>query len=216
MRCRYWIFDMDGTLTDSMGPVWRAAPIALLAQYGIEAEPGLAEKLLTMTLAEGADYLRSTYPLPLDDEGYAAAVRDVVPKLYETVELKPGVRELIARLQSEGAQMCICSNTWEAQCRTVLGRLGIADAFSFYLTAQGEYSKSKPAVFHEAMRRMGATDPAECAVCEDSLYAARTARAEGFTVIGIADDSSRASADELRETSDQYLDDWTQLDWTKV
>ena len=34
------------------------------------------------------------------------------------MELKPGVRELLARLKAEGARMCICSNTWSAQCRT--------------------------------------------------------------------------------------------------
>ena len=30
MRCKQWIFDMDGTLTDSMTVVWRGAPLALL------------------------------------------------------------------------------------------------------------------------------------------------------------------------------------------
>ena len=34
MRCKQWIFDMDGTLTDSMTVVWRGAPLALLQRYG--------------------------------------------------------------------------------------------------------------------------------------------------------------------------------------
>ena len=34
MHCKQWIFDMDGTLTDSMGVVWEGAPDALLRRYG--------------------------------------------------------------------------------------------------------------------------------------------------------------------------------------
>ena len=34
MHCNNWIFDMDGTLTDSMTVVWEGAPDALLARYG--------------------------------------------------------------------------------------------------------------------------------------------------------------------------------------
>ena len=45
--------------------------------------------------------------------------------MYEKVELKPGVRDTLARLRAEGARMCVCSNTWSSQCRTVLTRLGI-------------------------------------------------------------------------------------------
>ena len=34
MHCKQWIFDMDGTLTDSMTVVWEGAPDALLRRYG--------------------------------------------------------------------------------------------------------------------------------------------------------------------------------------
>ena len=34
MHCNNWIFDMDGTLTDSMTVVWEGAPDALLRRYG--------------------------------------------------------------------------------------------------------------------------------------------------------------------------------------
>ena len=101
----------------------------------------------------------------------------------ETVELKPGVRSMLAKLQAEGA-MCICSNTWAEQCRTVLTRLGIAQYFSFIVEAQGVLHKAARSVL-ECMSRLGGADPAACAVCEDAVYAAATAHKAGYYVIGI-------------------------------
>ena len=187
MHCSNWIFDMDGTLTDSMTVVWEGAPDALLARYGRTPKSDLHKTLLTMGMADGAAYLIREYDLPLKMEDYNDVMWDVITKLYETVELKPGVRELLARLKAEGARMCICSNTWSAQCRTVLTRLGIDEYFDFYVEAQGALHKSRPDVFFQTLTRLGGTDPDRCVVCEDSLYAARTAHDAGFRVIGIAD-----------------------------
>ena len=183
MHCNNWIFDMDGTLTDSMTVVWEGAPDALLARYGRTPKSDLHKTLLTMGMADGAAYLIREYDLPLKMEDYNDVMWDVITKLYETVELKPGVRELLARLKAEGARMCICSNTWSAQCRTVLTRLGIAGYFSFIVEAQGVLHKSRPEVFFECMHRLGGADPAACAVCEDAVYAAATAHKGAPTVL---------------------------------
>ena len=216
MHRKQWIFDMDGTLTDSMTVVWQGAPLELLRRYGRTARPGIHDVLLSMGMVEGAEYLIRTYDLPLTLRDYEPAMRQVIRDLYKKVELKPGVREMLARLKAEGVRMCICSNTWSAQCRTVLTRLGIDEYFDFYVEAQGALHKSRPDVFFQTLTRLGGTDPDRCVVCEDSLYAARTAHDAGFHVIGIADAASKSDEPALREVSDQFLTDWTELDWNKV
>ena len=216
MHCSNWIFDMDGTLTDSMTVVWEGAPDALLARYGRTPKSDLHKTLLTMGMADGAAYLIREYDLPLKMEDYNDVMWDVITKLYETVELKPGVRELLTRLKAEGARMCICSNTWADQCRTVLTRLGIAGYFSFIVEAQGVLHKSRPEVFFECMSRLGGADPARCAVCEDAVYAASTAHGAGFYVVGIADPASAADEPEMRRVCSQFLPRWDALDWTAV
>ena len=115
MHCKQWIFDMDGTLTDSMTAVWENAPQALLRRYGRTPAADLHKTLLTMGMADGAQYLIREYGLPLAPEDYFGVMRSVIAELYETVELKPGVREMLARLKAEGSRMCICSNTWSDQ-----------------------------------------------------------------------------------------------------
>ena len=184
MHCKQWIFDMDGTLTDSMTVVWEGAPDALLRRYGRTPRGDLRATLLNMGMQEGAQYLIREYGLPLTEESYFSVMREVIAELYETVELKPGVRTMLAKLQAEGARMCICSNTWAEQCRTVLTRLGIAQYFSFIVEARGVLHKSHPEVFFECMSRLGGADPAACAVCEDAVYAAATPHKAGYYVIG--------------------------------
>ena len=65
MHCKQWIFDMDGTLTDSMTVVWEGAPDALLRRYGRTPRGDLRATLLNMGMQEGAQYLIREYGLPL-------------------------------------------------------------------------------------------------------------------------------------------------------
>jgi len=212
MHRKQWIFDMDGTLTDSMTVVWQGAPLELLRRYGRTARPGIHDVLLSMGMVEGAEYLIRTYDLPLTLRDYEPAMRQVIRDLYKKVELKPGVREMLARLKAEGVRMCICSNTWAEQCEEVLTRLGVADYFEFFYTAQGAKSKAHPEVFHEVLERLGGSEPADAVVCEDAVYASRTARQCGFYLIDIEDETSAADKPELQRLADQYITDWTQLD----
>ena len=66
----------------------------------------LRATLLNMGMQEGAQYLIREYGLPLTEESYFSVMREVIAELYETVELKPGVRTMLAKLQAEGARMC--------------------------------------------------------------------------------------------------------------
>ena len=77
-------------------------------------------------------------------------------------------------------------------------------------------SKSSPAPFMEALHRLGGTSPAGCAVCEDAIYAASTAHKAGFTVLGVQDAASADDAPAMAQVCDQFLPDWTALDWTTI
>ena len=71
MHCNNWIFDMDGTLTDSMTVVWEGAPDALLARYGRTPKSDLHKTLLTMGHAHGR-YRSNNTPRALIDWMYLA------------------------------------------------------------------------------------------------------------------------------------------------
>lgn len=159
MHRKQWIFDMDGTLTDSMTVVWQGAPLELLRRYGRTARPGIHDVLLSMGMVEGAEYLIRTYDLPLTLRDYEPAMRQVIRDLYKKVELKPGVREMLARLKAEGVRMCICSNTWAEQCEEVLTRLGVADYFEFFYTAQARRARLTPRCSTKSSSGWAAANP---------------------------------------------------------
>ena len=75
MHCKQWIFDMDGTLTDSMTVVWEGAPDALLRRYGRTPQGDLRATLLNMGMQEGAQYLIREYGLPLTEDRSCARSR---------------------------------------------------------------------------------------------------------------------------------------------
>ena len=167
-------------------------------------------------MQEGARYLIREYDLPLTEESYFAVMREVIAELYETVELKPGVRTMLAKLQAEGARMCICSNTWADQCRTVLTRLGIAGYFSFIVEAQGALHKSRPEVFFECMSRLGGADPARCACARMQCTPPPRPTGPGFTSLASQTRTSAADEPEMRRICSQFLPRWDALDWTAV
>jgi HAD superfamily hydrolase (TIGR01509 family) len=205
MQYNYWIFDMDGTLTDSMG-IWDEVPFMLLSLCGRTPKPGLREALLPMGMAETARYMITEYELPFTEAEFEA----------KTVALKEGVADWLAELRRRGAHLCVCSNTWQSMCEEVLTALGVRQYFEFILSAQDGFTKKEPAIFLEAARRLGAPDPAHCIVCEDAVHAIRTAHAAGFAVLGIADYYSRADEAEIRALSDWFIPSWPHLDRTKV
>ena len=57
------IFDLDGVVLDSMS-IWRDLGARYLLHRGLTPEPGLGELLFSMSMEQGADYLRTHYPLP--------------------------------------------------------------------------------------------------------------------------------------------------------
>src|SRR5699024_3198244 len=175
MKHRYWIFDMDGTLTDSM-PIWAEVPYELVRGFGRTPAPDLGRVLLPMSALETAQYLIATYGLPLTIDSYTRAAMDAVDRLYRGVSLKPGVQQVLDRLESQGARMCVCSATWQFMCERVLGRLGVLDKFQFVLTAGDGNSKHQPALLHAAVSRLAGRAPPQGAVLAAAVDAARTAR----------------------------------------
>ena len=75
------IFDVDGTLLDSM-PIWDDASERFLAGLGVKAEPGLSEIMFRMSLDEGAAYLKSTYELALSEQEIKDGILGVIRDFY--------------------------------------------------------------------------------------------------------------------------------------
>ena len=210
MDKKYAIFDMDGTLVDSMG-FWKQLGVEYLTSRGIsrEAAEGVQERVKAMTMTECAELFRSVFHLPQTSEEIAGEINGMMDRHYqEDVPLKPGVAAYLAGLKAQGVRMCVATATAEPLARACLERLGVAQYFDFLLSCEEVGTgKDSPTVFLEAARRLGA-DPREVAVFEDAPYALDTAAKAGFWTVAVYDIGCGDRWQALAAQADETILDW--------
>lgn len=199
------IFDVDGTLLDSM-PIWGDAAARYLQRLGVASEPGLAELLYPMSFEEGAVYLREHYHLTQTVEEIQRGVMAVIEHFYRyEAPLKPGALTLLERLQAAGIPMVLATSGIRELAGAALERVGAAKYFSAMLTCdQLGTNKRDPLIYLRAAALMGAA-PGEVAVFEDALHALRTAGGAGFLTAAVYDPSSDGDAAEIKALCRWYL-----------
>ena len=206
MDKQYVIFDLDGTLVDSMR-YWKQLAGEFLTLKGIAEIPAdLLERIKPMTMTESSALFIREFGLQGTPETVAAEMNGMMGRHYRNdIPLKKGIRELLEQLHDAGTTMCVASATAESLMSACLTRLGVRSYFQFLLSCEEVGAgKNHPDVYFEAARRLGCT-PGEAAVYEDALYAAETARKAGFYTVGVYDESSAAHWERLTATADETL-----------
>ena len=191
MDKQWVIFDMDGTLIDSMH-YWRDFGREYLEQCGFEdVDEALLERVQHMTMLESATLFKELVDLAGTPQMIVRDMEDMIAEHYLTdIPLKPGAEDYLRRLREDDVWLCIATATPEPLARACLDRLGVLDCFAFILSCDDvNASKDRPDIFLECAWRLGA-EPEEVAVFEDAYYAARTAKSVGFYVVGVYDDDN--------------------------
>lgn len=200
------IFDVDGTLLDSMG-IWETAGVRYLKSQGIEAEKDLWKIMFTMSMEEGASYLKSRYQLIQTESQILQGVQDVIRDFYyEEAELKPGARELLVHLHGQGVVMALATSSVRSHVEHALKRLEVWDYFQVMYTCSevGAGKRESARIYQEASRYLGVM-PQDTFVFEDVLHALETARGAGYKVAGVYDRYSEDDQEKIRRMSDVYL-----------
>ncbi len=211
MRIRGAIFDVDGTLLDSMF-IWDTIGEAYLRSIGYEPRENLNEVFKNMSLLQAARYYQTEYGVTLCVDEIMNGVNAMLERCYRfEAPLKAGVIELLEQLRESGVKLCIATATDRFLVEAALERCGVLSCFGEIFTC-GEVGRGKdePRIFEEALRFLG-TQKSETVVFEDALYAVRTAKEAGFPVAAVYD-SHEKERDTVRALADVYLEELTQLD----
>jgi HAD superfamily hydrolase (TIGR01509 family) len=205
------IFDIDGTLLDSM-QIWNDLGERYLATLSIQAEKNLGQILFPMTLDDAALYMIKHYHLNKTADEIVQSVLGIVDDFYRhEVLLKPGVESYIKKLYSQGIPMILATTGDRELATAALMRCGIMKYFSGILTVS-DYgtSKHEPYIYLKAAELLH-TSPQECTVFEDVLYAIEVAKAAGFVCVAVKDDASAADWEKIQAISDYQIQDFTKL-----
>ena len=201
------LFDLDGTLLDSMW-VWEDIPGRYLRARGLTPGPGLNERFSVFSPPEAAAWLRAHYPITDNEAQIVHDLNEIVRIPYfEQVQPKPGTLDFLQHLIAGGVRLCVATATDRPLVEAALTRLNMLSFFeAIYTCSEAGAGKTRPDIFQKARAGLG-TPLARTVVFEDSLYAIRTAKAAGFPVAAVYDRHDADKQAAIRELADWYSQD---------
>ncbi len=205
------IFDVDGTLFDSMD-AWHNAGYNYLKSLGITADKNIGDLFFSMTMDEVVEYMQENFDVPKDKEVVARGIHDQVEHYYrDLTELKPGALNLLKKMRDKGIPCTIATSTDRFLIEMGLEKAGISGYFvGIFTTTEVGKGKSFPDIFQNAMDLMG-TEARDTWLFEDGLYSMITAKAYGMPVVGVYDRVSHEDQDAIREVADIYVENLEDL-----
>lgn len=203
-----FIFDVDGTILDSMS-IWMDAGKLYLESLGIKTDENIGEVMFEMTMEQGAKYLQDNYNVELSIEEICQGINDRVFEFYEKeAPEKSGIREVLEKAKKRKISMTIATSTDRPMIEAALKRLDLIDYFQeIFTTTEVGKGKDSPDIFNKAMLAMN-TSPENTWLFDDAAYSLATAKKMGINTVGVYDVHSGGKQDEVKKFSDVYIKEW--------
>lgn len=199
------IFDLDGTLVDSMW-VWSQIDIEFLGKLGYAVPEGLQAVIEGMGFTEVAVYFKERFHIKDSIEEIKETWQEMAMDKYcREVPLKPGVAKFLPYAKEQGIRMAVASSNDRKLIEAVLESHGVREYFDCIITAcEVKKGKPSPDVYLEAARRLQA-EPETCLVFEDIVPGILAGKAAGMTVCAVEDDYSIPQKREKCKIADYYI-----------
>lgn len=202
------IFDLDGTLVDSMW-MWKDIDIEFLKDYGYECPDDLQKAIEGMSFSETAAYFKERFRLPLALEEIKAIWTEMsLNKYRHEVPLKHGVREFLQYLKDRGLKAGIATSNGREMVDAVIASLNIGPYFQVITTAcEVAAGKPEPDIYLKVADSLQ-VKPEDCLVFEDVPAGILAGKRAGMKVCAVEDEFSREMRAEKRLLADYYINDY--------
>ena len=205
------IFDLDGTLVDSMW-VWSKIDVDYLETKGCFMPENLRNDISHLSFSQTAVYFKTKFNLEDPIEKILEDWHNMAYNHYSTnVKLKSGVKDFLNHLQSLKIKIALATSNSIPLLEACLKNNGIYEYFDS-ITTTDEVSNGKdcPDVYLLAANKLG-INPKDCLVFEDILPAIQGAKAANMKVIAVKDDECLNSKEDLLEYADKYIHSFVDL-----
>lgn len=205
------IFDLDGTLLDSMG-VWRQLDVDFLGRRGLAVPRDYLEAITPLGFERAAEYTIKRF-------GFSESPEEIIDEWMEMakdsyahrVDLKSNAKAYLEKLAELGIPIAAATSSDRDLVIPALKRNGIFDMFHSVVTVRDvTRGKGFPDIYEKAAELLG-ENPGRCAVYEDILEGIRGANMGGFYSVGVYDPESEFNREAIRRESRHYIEDFEEL-----
>lgn len=206
------IFDIDGTLADSMW-IWTNIDDLFLAKYNLKEPEGFHKGMEGKSYSETAQYFLDLFPeLPhtrqeLEDEWHEMAFELYTKELH----LKKGAYAFIQKMHEQGVKLGIATSNSRELAEGVLKNNGVLEYFDAVWTAdEAMAGKPAPDVYLKAAESLQVA-PERCLVFEDVPNGILAGKRAGMKVCAVDDPFSKPQEALKRELADYYIQDFDEV-----
>ena len=204
---KVYIFDLDGTLIDSM-PVGIGIVLGFLDEKGISYPDDIVTRLTPLGYKGSAKYIADHLSGGYQVEQIYGYFKEETLRAYgETIPLKANVEATLRKLHETGASLNVLTASPKRLTDICLKRLQVFDLFeNVWSIDDFGLTKAQPQIYQEAAKRLGVA-LTDCVMVDDNLEVLKVAKSVGMKTIGVFDESSKEYQDEMRELADGYAVD---------
>ncbi|MBN2897393.1 MAG: HAD family phosphatase [Clostridia bacterium] len=205
------IFDMDGTLIDSMW-IWKQIDIDFLGERGHEFPEDLQKEIEGMSFTETAGYFKNRFNLTESLDELKSIWTDMAIELYRhEIGMKPGATKFLELMDRLNLPMGIGTSNSKDLAVEVLERNKVITYFkSIRTSCEVEKGKPSPDVFLKVADDLG-VPPESCLVFEDTVAGAQAGKNAGMRVIGVMDALSIPHKAELLKIVERYIESYEEI-----
>ena len=202
------IFDMDGTLIDSLmlwDILWKRLGEKFLQDESFRPSEDVDKAVRTMTLKDAMEHLHCIYSIGSCGEELLETANEIIENFYSNeVQVKKGVMEFLEFCYENGIKMCIASATDIHLIQIAMEHCRLEKYFpKIFSCAEIGKGKEEPDIYFKAMEYLG-TQVHETCILEDSHIAIRTASRIGTKTVGIYDRFNYGQ-EEMQKIADVYI-----------
>ncbi|MCH5269905.1 MAG: HAD family phosphatase [Lachnospiraceae bacterium] len=205
------LFDLDGTLVDSMW-MWRQIDIEYLGRFGISLPEKLQEEIEGMSFSETAVYFKKRFSLPDSIETIKADWNAMTAYKYRhEVFFKEGVQDFLKVCKNQNMKLGVATSNSRELVEIAAQALSLYDYMDCIMTAcEVEKGKPSPDIYLAVAAKLQ-IPPSECLVFEDILPGIEAGKAAGMKVCAVADAYSEDVRERKAAMADYFIDTYLEL-----